>query len=162
MDRHVLGIGKFWLNLASLELLLRLFLVKKSREREIGLELNKGDRCELTHLTNYDSFGVLARKYNELASPQQRITAEPIEHFRDALAHGRSLTMDPSAPMTIVKFSKADKATGTVTVEFRETMTDDVIRGAVTSVFAAISAVSEQLASEFPGTASFVNSREDR
>ncbi len=128
--------------------------MKKHGQNEVGLELNAGDRCEITFLTNYDTFGTLARKYNQLVPADARIDEKPIEHFRDALAHGRSVTRDPGSPMKIVKFSRPDPVSNTVTVAFCEVITADVIKNAVNGVLGALVMVARQLEREFEGTVS--------
>ena len=126
LEEYTTKLGKFWVNFNSLELLLRLYLLKRNSEPEIGLELNMGDPCPLTHLTNYDSFQELARKYNDTVQPEDRISVGDVARLRDALAHGR-VTTTTTVPMTVVKFARPDRASGATKVVFKQVLSADYL-----------------------------------
>lgn len=151
LDDYAMKLGKFWINFNSLELLLRLYLTKKNSESEIGLELNIGDVCGLSHLTNYDSFKELAAKYNASVSNQYKIDISEINRLRDAIAHGRvvSKTDLPMLPMTVVKFSKPSKDTKMVTVEIKETLTAAYLDKCIKDMYNISLLISGLLDSEF-------------
>lgn len=78
LDEYATKIGKFWINFNSIELLLRVYLTKKNKESEVGLELDVGSSCPLSHLTNYDTFETLAAKYNDAVSDKHRINVSNV------------------------------------------------------------------------------------
>ena len=61
-----------------------------------------------THLTNYDSLGVLIKKYNDIASSKypHLILDSSVVEIRDALAHGRTLSTASDPPVRIFKFDR--------------------------------------------------------
>jgi hypothetical protein len=148
LDDYALKLGSFWINFNSLELMLRLYLTKKNSEPEIGLELEAGDSCPATHLTNYDTFEVLARKYNAIVDANHRLDVSTIVKLRDAIAHGR-VTTKTEVPMTVVKYSKPNKTTGAVTVEFKEILSAELLDQCKSDMFQMVHLVADLVKKEF-------------
>ena len=144
LEEYALKIGKFWVNFNTLELLLRVYLTKHYNESEVGLELEVSETCEVTHLTNYDTFEVLARKYNSLVDSEQRLEVTSVARLRDALAHGR-VTTKTQVPMTVIKYSKPQKNSGKVLVEFKETLSAEYFDQAKDDLIKMITLITELL-----------------
>lgn len=150
IDEYATNLGKFWINFNSLELLLRLYLTKRNKESEVGLELDVGSSCPLSHLTNYDSFQVLVAKYNDIASEGDRINMSDVVRLRDAIAHGRATTKE-DVPVTLVKFSRP-RSDNTVEVTFKEVLTIDFLDRCRKEMRATILSLAKRVEDEFPGT----------
>lgn len=112
-------IGSVVTNLQSLEFALRLFLDETQGRPGVGnnkpLNLTKltvGEWVPENNLTNYDTLKQLIQKTN--AELQKRGLSERIDEslvqLRDAIAHGRVLSLYLEGPLHIVKFSKPDKS----------------------------------------------------
>lgn len=112
------GLGKVLTNLLSLEVCLRLFLYDlQGLKRPTGgstppqhdfTNPTLGAWVPLTPLTSYETLGKLIRKVNsslEERGREDRIDPSLVD-LRDALAHGRVLSLKPEGPMRLVKFSK--------------------------------------------------------
>jgi hypothetical protein len=109
------SIGSIVTNLQSLEIALRLFLdetqgysdsLKDTRSNLTGL--NVGEWVPENYITNYDTLGQLIRKANselQRHGLSERIDESLVE-LRDAIAHGRVLSLRPDGPFHILKFSK--------------------------------------------------------
>jgi len=152
IDEYASKLGKFWINFNSLELLLRMYLTKHNRETEVGLEIDIGGSCPLSHLTNYDTFETLAEKYNATLALADRIDVSDIVRLRDAIAHGRVLTKAhlPDFPLTVVKFSKPDRGRGTVNVTFKEVLTASFLDRCINNAYSTARKVADRLKNEFP------------
>lgn len=109
------NIGSIVANLQSLEFALRLFLDETqgypNRQKDMpknltGLEI--GEWVPENYFTNYDTLNQLIRKAN--VEMQKRGLSERIDEslveLRDAIAHGRVLSLHPDGPFRILKFSK--------------------------------------------------------
>jgi len=143
-------LGQFWSNFNSLEMSLRLYLTKKNQESEVGLELDVGSSCPLSHMTNYDTFEALAAKYNHAVSEKHRINVSDVVRLRDAIAHGRAV-MKEDVPLTLVKFSRPDRCDNTVKVTFKEVLTTDFLDRCINQTYATILSVAKRVEDEFPG-----------
>ena len=108
VDAHSWELGKLVNNSQSFELFLRVFLaglagsVKIMREGSHAdmprVDIPRvGDVVPETALTNYDSLGQLIDKYNDAVEVHRRIDRELVE-IRDALAHGRVVSLAPHPP----------------------------------------------------------------
>jgi hypothetical protein len=126
------GIGRIIINLLSLEFALRLFLYEfhktDSNEQDQSFDLQSlcvGDWVPETPLTNYDTLGKLIKKVNtKLLERNYSEQIDPsIIKFRDALAHGRVLSLQPNGPFSVIKFSKP--LNGKVKVEVTVKMTPE-------------------------------------
>ena len=112
---HPVSIGKIVTNLQSLEFALRLFLDETQGHskiaKEIPVDLTKlavGELVPENYFTNYDTLKQLIRKANvelQTRGLSERID-ESIVELRDAIAHGRVLSLHPDGPFRILKFSK--------------------------------------------------------
>lgn len=130
LDQHALRLGQIIGNLHSLELLLRIFLLRKetqvgSQEPALPEISQLGEQVTVSSLTNFDSLRTLIANYNEVIDDEDRaLRVEPdVADLRDAIAHGRVLSPNPVRPLRLFKFSKP--AQGRVTVTHALVMTDD-------------------------------------
>jgi hypothetical protein len=109
------NIGSIVTNLQSLEFALRLFLDETQgypnspKDTSLNLTgLNVGEWVPENYFTNYDTLKQLIRKVN--SELQKRGLSERIDEsvveLRDAIAHGRVLSLHPDGPFRILKFSK--------------------------------------------------------
>ena len=123
-EKHPESLGRLWSNLLSLELVMRLCILRK-RGQEASMpkldNLREGDIVKESALTGYDSLGKVIDKFNAEFKKESWIKEkDKIVRLRDALAHGRFLSPMPS-PMKFYKFGKPEK--GKVRVELIEEMT---------------------------------------
>jgi hypothetical protein len=108
-------LGHIVTNLQSLEFSLRLFLdeiqghPRHTKDRPTNFsELTVGEWVPEDYFTNYDTLKQLIRKANiELqAHGLSECIDESLVELRDAIAHGRVLSLHPDGPFRILKFSK--------------------------------------------------------
>lgn len=144
LDRYELYIGKFWVNFNSLELLLRIYLCRSNSESEIGLEAVVGEDCPVSHLTNYDSFIVLVKKFNEKVDDVEKIEFQELNRFRDLMAHGRVVTKD-RLPVTVIKYDRPQNGSKTVKVSDRQVFTFDYLEQRVTEANEMVLKISKLL-----------------
>jgi len=149
LDEYALMLGKFWGNFNSLELTLRIYLSEKYGEKVTGLDLHVGDKTPATHVTNYDQFGTLVRKYNAAVGDANRIDARELVTLRDAMAHGRVTTKRLDLPLTVIKFGLPDRKTKTVKVEFRQDLTHDYMSARIVQARALMEQVHKRTREEF-------------
>lgn len=114
IDRYAHGVGAILVNLQSLELMLRLFLTHASGQM-ITLPSAAGQDVQETFLTNYMTLGELVDEYNQRLSASEgsfRIDRSVVA-IRDALAHGRLLSVEPidspGLTVTMFTFQKPDR-----------------------------------------------------
>lgn len=129
---HVLKLGKLLGNLQSLEAVLRVYLLKigeKKRPRKkvqhSYWNLSVGDVIDEDEFSNYDSLGILVRKFNDdVRARDKSLVIDPVVvDVRDLLAHGRVAgESENTATLRILKFSKPVK--GQVTVVASALMDD--------------------------------------
>jgi hypothetical protein len=116
-DEHYEGVGRIVGNLQSLELVLRLFLYEEKAEE--GQLPQPGDTTvRETWLTNYKSLGEVVSAYNAKLTKDEMprfVVDNTVVAVRDALAHGRVVSLKPSPPFTLFKFVKPRK--GIVPIE---------------------------------------------
>jgi hypothetical protein len=119
------GIGKVLSNLQALEFVIRLFLYElKKTDSNLQIQsfdlqsLSAGKWVPETPLTNYDTLGQLIKKLNaELRDRGISSQVDPsVVGLRDAIAHGRVLSLRPEGPFSILKFSKPVNGKVQVTV----------------------------------------------
>jgi len=110
-DELPTALGKIHVNLQAFEFLLRLFLYESVGPKDAALNFDKltvGDWVQENPITNYDSLEILVRKVNErleaIGKPD-RVDRSLVD-IRDALAHGRSLSSQPTGPFQLLKFSR--------------------------------------------------------
>ncbi|MEJ0006438.1 MAG: hypothetical protein WDM77_08770 [Steroidobacteraceae bacterium] len=144
-DQYPLLIGKLLANISTLEFALRTVLyqqtVPKEKQSAVSTRftnLREGDEVDGSPLTSWDSFGKLEAKYNCL-NPKNKVPAG-IKDVRDAFAHGRILTDDPSKPLKLVRFAQPDEQ-GKVRVEMAETLTVEWLGQQIKLVHNAVLAV---------------------
>lgn len=125
LDEHASNLGKLITNLQSLELALRQFLCRLNNEAIIVPSIGQKNVL-VDHLTNYDSLGALIKKYNNAVCSEYPhfIVDDCVVELRDALAHGRlvSISNPPQPPQRIFKFSRPKN--DTVDLVFDEIMDD--------------------------------------
>lgn len=115
-DNNIIkNIGSIVSNLQSLEFALRAFLnetkgyLSVANDKPLNLtKLTVGEWIPENYFTNYDTLKQLIRKTND--ELQKRGLSERIDEsliqLRDAIAHGRVLSLHPEGTPHIVKFSK--------------------------------------------------------
>ncbi len=120
---HVIGIGKIIGNLNSLELLLRVFLCEANGEK-LEFPASSTGTVQETHLTNLMSLGDLIDAYNSTLTPPEKMFSvdRSVVKIRDAIAHGRLISLSETFPLTLHKFGKP-KA-GMVTIELVEVISE--------------------------------------
>jgi hypothetical protein len=125
-------IGSIVSNLLSLEFALRLFLDETqghssgANDKHLNLTgLTVGEWVPENYFTNYDTLKQLIRKTNGELNKRglsERIDESLVE-LRDAIAHGRVLSLSPEGPPHIVKFSRPIE--GKTQVEISVEMTSE-------------------------------------
>jgi len=114
-EQHPLNLGKLLVNFQSLEFVLRAFLLKVENSLEKSfhqsqnlLELNEGAEVPENAFTNYDTLGQLIDKYN--SHPKVKSLGLTIDRsvidIRDAISHGRVLSLKPTPPFNLLKFDR--------------------------------------------------------
>ena len=147
LDKYELYIGKFWVNFNSLELLLRIYLCRSNNEDEVGLEAVAGEECPVSHLTNYDSFVSLAKKYNEKVEDTEKIEIQELNRFRDLIAHGRVVTKD-QLPVTVIKYERPKQGSKNVKVSDHQVLTFDYLKQRITEANVMVLKVSKVLGAD--------------
>jgi len=112
------AMGDVLANLQSIEFCLRRFLYHLDGLQKPSPDAahppfdlsnwREGDWVPETPLTNYDTLGDLIAKVNSALQARgfpERIDTS-LTQLRDALAHGRVLSLPPDGPFRLVKFSK--------------------------------------------------------
>ncbi len=131
-ERHFTNTGKLVVNMQSLEFVLRGFLHNDEIARGITSttptdynKMKQGDIVLKNAFTNYDTLRDLIRKYNSDSRIQSsKLTInETLADVRDAIAHGRVSSSNPSSTMHLLKFKRPNK--DKVEVAFSELMTKD-------------------------------------
>lgn len=113
---HALRLGKLLGNLQSLEVLLRIYLLKSTEAMPTKRippkpywDLKVGDSIDEDEFSNYDSLKTLVRKYNlDVAAKEPTLAVDVrVVEVRDLLAHGRvAATAEDTKAMKILKFDK--------------------------------------------------------
>lgn len=142
-DEHNLRVGRIVGNLQSLELVLRLFLSEDMAE-EVRIPQPGDDTVPETRLTSYESLGDLVRAYNaklmNVEEPKFAVDSTVVT-LRDALAHGRVVSLRPSPPLTLYKLAKPKK--GIVRIESVDVMTIAWLSAKITLSYGQITKVAE-------------------
>lgn len=118
------GIGLVITNLQMLELILRSYLHEQELLNDPTTpkitdlyKVKEGQKLPVNALTNYDSLDKLIKKYNGTITDPSKKIDESIIGIRDSFAHGRCFTtIKDQNTMRLIKFSREDKKTKTVTV----------------------------------------------
>jgi hypothetical protein len=122
------SLGKVFSNLQTLETWTRFAILRYSERSTPPVDLKAqtvGSVVPISALTNYATLSALLRQFNEL---QRRLGREQIEDdeivsLRDALAHGRIVAeYDAPFPVRLVKFSRENASTGSVTVTYNDVL----------------------------------------
>lgn len=123
-------LGTCWGNFNSLELMIRVFLLKQSGASESGLDLNVGDTCPETPMTDYRQFRELAADFSAKITRDPRLqNIDQIAMFRDAMAHGRVLAKgNVESELVVYKFSRPDKKAKTVSLEVKQNLSFEFLR----------------------------------
>jgi len=149
-ERYYRNTGKLVANMQSLEFVLRAFLhgdeMVRGTTSPTPTEYNKmkqGDIVLKNAFTNYDTLRDLIRKYNSdsrILSAQFTVD-EALADIRDAIAHGRVSSSDPSGPSRLLKFNKPNK--DKVELVFSELLTKDWFQTQLSRFHHAIMQVTE-------------------
>ena len=115
--------GSLWLNLLSLDLLLRMCLMQKRRGYTSlsKLEgLTQGDRVNKDEIINNSSFGRVINEFNEeFQGVGISIDYDRLNQLRNALAHGKVFSKPPRFfPMKIHNFGMIRNEADHVMVEY--------------------------------------------
>jgi hypothetical protein len=113
---HALRLGKLIGNLQSLEVLLRVYLLKVGAAATAGRTTKKpnwdlvvGETVDDDEFSNYDTLGQLVAKYNQdiaMREPALSVDTSVIA-VRDLLAHGRVAgTAEDTTTLKAIKFHK--------------------------------------------------------
>jgi hypothetical protein len=132
---HLVLVGSIVTNLQALETVLRYFLLQLKEQKAQFPQVDDKEANE-TYLTNYVSLGQLIDEFNKTLKDTEKkfMVDEQIVTIRDALAHGRLLTVLRQPPYRLWKFGQA-KA-GRVPVEFCEELTVEWLRAKSDAIFA--------------------------
>lgn len=113
---HALRLGKLLGNLQSLEVLLRVYLLKVGSGAKGGgsarkpyWDLVEGEIVDEDEFSNYDTLGQLVKKYNDnIAHNDSTLVVDAhVVDIRDLLAHGRVAgTAQDTATLKILNFTK--------------------------------------------------------
>ena len=141
---YPLLIGKIIVNLSSLEVSLRFYLLKREG-KETGFKdpdnLNVGDKVALNSFTDYRQLRALIRDYNAYQNnANDKLDEDKIVKIRDLLAHGRPMTKT-IFPLTSVKFSKPTKNASEVEVTEKEILDVDWLESSITFIFKSIAKI---------------------
>jgi hypothetical protein len=123
---HALRLGKLLGNLQSLEVLLRVYLLKVGAGSTAGHVTKKpywdlvvGEIVDDDEFSNFDTLGQLVEKYNQdiaIREPALAVDTRMIA-VRDLLAHGRiAATAEDSTTLKAVKFKKPQGGKAEVSV----------------------------------------------
>jgi hypothetical protein len=138
LRKYPTTLGKLTINLHSLEVKIRLFLLICDIGNEEATKYAQNLRTLKIHqevdtnpFTNYDTLKELIEKYNKqiLSYSFNGLTiSKDLWKLRNALAHGRAFKIEPSTkdtPLTLLKFSGTDKnkTKCKTKVDFLEVMT---------------------------------------
>lgn len=123
-------LGQLVADLQALEYVIRAYLYARADgphkpfASDDALDLIKfGDLVPENAMTDYSTLGQLIDRFNRLVAnshPELRLDSS-IVSVRDALAHGRVSTGDPSRDLVLVKFGKPRN--GLARVEYVQTLT---------------------------------------
>jgi hypothetical protein len=127
LDWYDKKLGKLWNYLLSLEVLLRVCILIKSKQesslRRLDI-LKAGDIVDENALTNYDGLEDVIKRFNSSFKKEDWVVdKDKIVHLRHVLAHGRLISFKLNYPVKIFKF--AEPVDSDVKVEFTEEMTSD-------------------------------------
>jgi hypothetical protein len=155
-NEHCLLLGKLVANFQSLEFILRVFLqlLPNALPSSVphGMDIYKlpvGTELSVDEITSYDTLGVLINRFNnEMKLRGQSIIDQQLVALRDAIAHGRvsgAGLLNDDSELKLIKFSKPDKQTGKVRIDFNQLMTKDWLNEQVMRVNHAIRSVYDAL-----------------
>jgi predicted GTPase len=153
MEEHAENLGKLVANMQSLEFALRAFLLNVEIIQRGPLpqlvknlhDVNEGDIVPLNALTNYDNLRQLITKYNnhpKILSANLTIDKTLVD-IRDAIAHGRISSPNPSASLKLLKFDKPK--INQVKVAFSALMTKGWFKEWITRYYNALMTVNKAI-----------------
>lgn len=112
---HAYLLGQIVTNLLSIELLIRAFLNYHPDTKEAHFNMDDidntpvGDEVPKNSLTNYDTLGVLIKKYNKIIRKIDTTLCidKTVVDIRDFIAHGRLYGKDVTVfPLRMIKFDQ--------------------------------------------------------
>jgi len=102
--------------------------MKYNNQSDKGLNVEEGEICEETYLTNYMTFGQLLKKFNEAVPEDFKINdGGTILRFRDSMAHGRMITFN-GTPVTVYKYSQPKPKSSVVKLEIKQQLSEDYLK----------------------------------
>jgi hypothetical protein len=121
-DEHIAGLGKLLANLHSLELTLRIFLLKPTDKwdgNKIALFLSRAPN-PFAKASSLIGIAFVSLSTSSMIHCRRRsfpcTGSTPPSFARDAIAHGRLCAKVPEFPLTLWRFGKPNES-GTVSVE---------------------------------------------
>jgi hypothetical protein len=147
VKNYATQLGIFWSSFNGLEMMLRIYLARKSGVGTKALityiNSNAGDVLPECPITDWKTFKMLCAEYNKDKVSADKIDFSEVNFLRDAMAHGR-VTGDSAGNMIVVKYTKP---VGTkVTVEFKRILTESYLNEMVEFMNGATHKVSSFIA----------------
>jgi hypothetical protein len=140
-------LGAFWVSFNALEMMLRVYLARKSGVGTGSLiayiNSDTGEVLPECPITDWKTFKMLCAEYNSDKSLADKIDFTEVTALRDAMAHGR-VTGDSMGNMIVVKYSKPIGKN--VTVEFKRALAPAYFDGMVEFMGKATQKVSSFIA----------------
>jgi hypothetical protein len=139
-------LGAFWMAFNGLELMIRIYLARRSGvgTSQLMQLLNptQGDTLPETPLTDWSMFRSLCTRFNESVPNSFKIDFDDIVALRDAMAHGR-VSGDNSGLMIVTKYSKPQS--GKVNVEYKQVLTLEFLDTITAKMHQHTQSVSQQI-----------------
>lgn len=135
---HAKNLGKLLQNLLTLELLLRLCILKKEGKifpLDIS-ELEEGDKVLFNVLTNRDDLEKVINRFHSYKNMPHKLDKEMVLKIRNAIVHGRLLSKKAGGSMWVFKFSKPKD--GFVTIEVAQEMDSKWFNEAIDSIYSEV------------------------
>jgi hypothetical protein len=151
VNSYIYKLGHFWQSFNNMELMLRLYLHRKSGgdQKDFLKYSNAAIGTELPEnpITDYRSFWQLCNAFNVLQDVNNKIDFSEFIELRDALAHGR-VSGDNLGNMDVIKYTRSKN--GQVKVEYKKQLTKTDIER-ITDRMARVSMeVSSRMGSKMP------------
>ena len=152
---HEVSLGRLLTNMLSLEILLRLYLFYKEPtpdSHKFQLDsLREGDIVSENYFTNTCGLRNLIEKYNTYCKTNfSELKIDPdLADIRNALAHGRVLSLDPNFSK-IQLFNFVSEKEDQIRLAFATLMTKDWFQKQIKLFFNAMVNVHKRIKNDFP------------
>ncbi len=147
LEEYAYYLGRLHSSLTTFEFALRGYLYAKGNPPHNSFpfdvsftHLKIGDIVPENALTDYSTLTQLIDRYNALMKPvyPEAIVDISIVNLRDALAHGRIITNDPTKDLVLLKFSKPIKGSDSAIVTYSQELTIEWLDQQVEHIYAEI------------------------